>query len=54
MQRFLGRIAVAKGIIVSNMSFVRLGTKELLRFFLFGHGEDICHSNGHKNGVSKK
>ena len=30
---FLDRIAVVKGILVLNMNFVRLGTRELLSFF---------------------
>ena len=33
VQIFLGGIAVAKGIFVPNMKFVRLGTRELLSSF---------------------
>ena len=51
---FLGVIAVAKGNLVPNMNFVRLGTRELLSIFLCWHGEDIYHSNGHRNGASNK
>ena len=32
-QMFLGSIAVAKGIIVSSINFVRFGTRELSSFF---------------------
>ena len=30
---FFGRIAIAKGILVAHLNFVRLGTGELLSFF---------------------
>ena len=33
VQMFFGRIPVAKEILVPNMNFVRLGTRELLCFF---------------------
>ena len=37
-----------------NMNFARPGMRELLSFFFVTIGENVYHSNGHRNGVINK
>ena len=51
---FLSRIAVAKVILVPNINFVRLGTRQLLSFFYFAMVKIFTIATVKEKGVSYK